>query len=240
MLLADMHIHALYGVDDGARTEEEMRAIVTKSYEEGVRVMCVTPHFHPRYFGDNREGVQTAFDGLKEYARENLPKLMLFRGNELRYDKGAPAWVNQGDCHTLNGTDYLLFDFLMDDDRDFIVDGVRDIQRSGYRPVLAHAERYTAFHKDWRTLRSMKEDGVVIQMNAGSLEGDYGRAIMKQARTLMDYGIVDVVGSDTHRPDSGRYYSLARTAETIRKKYGEAAAEALCRRNIIEILLGED
>ena len=53
MLLADMHIHALYGVDDGARTEEEMRAIVTKSYEEGVRVMCVTPHFHPRYSGNH-------------------------------------------------------------------------------------------------------------------------------------------------------------------------------------------
>ena len=76
MLLADMHIHVLCGVDDGARTEEEMRAIVTKSYEEGVRVMCVTPHFHPRYFGDNREAVQTAADAAELWLSDGVDAAM--------------------------------------------------------------------------------------------------------------------------------------------------------------------
>lgn len=47
MFFTDIHIHALYGVDDGAKTEAEMQAIVDASYADGIRTLCVTPHFHP-------------------------------------------------------------------------------------------------------------------------------------------------------------------------------------------------
>ena len=55
MDFADMHIHALYGVDDGADTKEKMLSMVEASYNDGVRLMCFTPHFHLGYFGDNSE-----------------------------------------------------------------------------------------------------------------------------------------------------------------------------------------
>lgn len=57
MTYSDMHIHALYGVDDGAKTEEMMLAMVDAEYQDGVRFFCLTPHYHPGYFGDNRDAV---------------------------------------------------------------------------------------------------------------------------------------------------------------------------------------
>ena len=48
---ADLHIHLLCGVDDGARDEETMRAMVDAAYDDGTRVICATPHYHPGFFG---------------------------------------------------------------------------------------------------------------------------------------------------------------------------------------------
>lgn len=50
MALADIHIHLLFGVDDGAKDEDEMHAILDAAYQAGTRVLCCTPHFHPGYF----------------------------------------------------------------------------------------------------------------------------------------------------------------------------------------------
>lgn len=64
MALADIHIHLLFGVDDGAKDEDEMHAILDAAYQAGTRVLCCTPHFHPGYFGDNYDKVNAAFKRL--------------------------------------------------------------------------------------------------------------------------------------------------------------------------------
>ena len=85
MFFTDIHIHALYGVDDGAKTEAEMQAIVDASYADGIRTLCVTPHFHPGYFGDNENHAETAYQRLEAYIQQKYPDMELYRGNELRF-----------------------------------------------------------------------------------------------------------------------------------------------------------
>ena len=46
----DLHTHLLCGVDDGARSPEEMYAMLDMAYEDGTRAMCLTPHFSPYFF----------------------------------------------------------------------------------------------------------------------------------------------------------------------------------------------
>lgn len=64
MVFSDIHIHALYGVDDGAETREEMLGIVGAAYRDGTRYMCLTPHYHPGYYGRNEERTAKAFEQL--------------------------------------------------------------------------------------------------------------------------------------------------------------------------------
>lgn len=111
MFFTDIHIHALYGVDDGAKTEAEMQAIVDASYADGIRTLCVTPHFHPGYFGDNENHAETAYQRLEAYIQQKYPDMELYRGNELRYSRNCVSWLNSRSCHTLNGTQYVLVDF---------------------------------------------------------------------------------------------------------------------------------
>ena len=75
MGLADIHIHLLFGVDDGAKDEDEMHAILDAAYQAGTRVLCCTPHFHPGYFGDNYDKVHAAFKRLSSYVQKTYPDM---------------------------------------------------------------------------------------------------------------------------------------------------------------------
>ena len=83
MGLADIHIHLLFGVDDGAKDEDEMHAILDAAYQAGTRVLCCTPHFHPGYFGDNYDKVTAAFKRLSSYVQKTYPDMALYLGNDL-------------------------------------------------------------------------------------------------------------------------------------------------------------
>ena len=65
MEYTDLHIHALFGVDDGAKNEADMRAMVDAAYADGVRTLCVTPHYHPGYFGENCEKIDKAYSAFR-------------------------------------------------------------------------------------------------------------------------------------------------------------------------------
>ena len=68
--------------------------------------------------------------------------------------------------------------------------------RAGYRPLLAHPERYRYMEmKDYRRLADM---GVRLQMNLPSLIGCYGRTERDKAGKLLADGMYSYVGSDCH------------------------------------------
>lgn len=226
MKFTDIHIHALYGVDDGSKTEAEMLAMVDASYADGVRTLCVTPHYHPGYFGDNQEKIGTAFSALTEYTRQKYPELELCLGNELRYSRDCVSWLRSGQCRTLNGTQYVLVDFSESEEKQMITDGLERLLNAGYRPVLAHVERYRSLWGQTRLIRSLLENGVLLQMDAQSLLGRFGFLIQRQCKTLLREGAVELICSDSHDVRD-RPPELSRCFQVVQNKYGHNYAKAL-------------
>ena len=74
-----------------------------------------------------------------------------------------------------------------------------EMQTSGYKPVIAHFERYSYYHGTLKKAIEFKEKGASIQLNLLSLSGNYGPDVKKQAERLIDAGMVDFVGTDCHR-----------------------------------------
>ena len=237
MEFTDIHIHALFGVDDGAKTEADMRAITDASYADGVRTLCVTPHYHPGYFGDNHRKTSIAFQALKEYARHQYPELEICCGNELRYSTGCVSWLQSGQCRTLNGTQYTLVDFSEAAEVQTISGGLEQLLNAGYRPVLAHVERYRALWRRMRLLRSFLENGVILQLDAGSLLGSFGYRVQRQSRLLLGEGLIELVCSDSHDTRQ-RPPQLSQSFQYVQKKYGTNCARALFRDNGLKLLPG--
>ena len=235
MVFSDIHIHALYGVDDGAETREEMLGIVGSAYRDGTRYMCLTPHYHPGYYGRNEERTAKAFEQLSEYSAEHYPDLRLYLGNELHYMDGAVEWLHRGDCRTMNGTRYVLVDFSDHEPLNRIRLGLDRLLNGGYRPILAHAERYASIGGRLDEVRAMMQSGVLIQLDAQSLLGGFGLRIRMQSRKLLEAGLADIVSSDAHDMTS-RPPAMSECHDFIEKRYGGAYADALCRSNAIQLL----
>lgn len=232
---SDIHIHCLCGVDDGAENEEQMYSMVDASYADGTRTMCVTPHYHLGFFGNNEDAADEAFEKLFEYTKNKYPDLTLCRGNEIRFSGECIEWLNSGNCRTLNGTNYVLVDFLWNVSTNNILWAMRGILNSGYRPVLAHAERYVNLHRDMRELIEMRENGVIIQMDASAPLGGCGFGDKRRSRRILDRGLYDVVGSDAHDL-KGRPPLLSASYKFVKDKYGNDCADSLFCHKARELL----
>ncbi len=234
MRFADIHNHALFGVDDGAKTLRDSLNMIASSYEDGVRYMCFTPHFNPRYFGDNIKKTEEVFARVKEISSEKFPEMSLFLANELRFDKACLSWLGDGLCKTINGTRTVLVDFTENEDRNFILNGVNSLLNMGYKPLLAHAERYVKL-KTVPDIKKLKEDGVLIQLDTQSVLGDFGWAAKKRSKLLLSHRLADIVSSDAHNMHT-RIPGISECYKYINNKYGYRYAKALCLNNALTVL----
>lgn len=233
MSFSDIHTHVLYKTDDGAKTREEMFDLVGRAYAHGTRLLCATPHFHPGYFGDNREHALHSFEVLTEYCKEKYPDLTLVLGNELFYTHDSVSWLKNNLCIPMGDTRYLLTEFSVDEKEDYIAEGISRLLNIGYIPIIAHAERYEklSMGRIW----ALKQNGVLVQVNSQSLEfRPLNFKQNKRVKLLLDEKLVDFISSDSHDAVK-RPPFMNRAFEYLAKKYGNEYAERLCCENAMRI-----
>ena len=230
MNFVDIHMHALYGSDDGAKSAIDMQNMIDDAYRDGARYICLTPHFHPGCYGENRERSDMAFLELSKYVESKYSDLHIAIGNELYYVQGGEYWLQEGSCRTLNGTNYVLVDFPLDVRKKTILNATNRLLSLGYRPILAHVERYRNIFFDTSFVVACKQSGALIQIDSMSIFGDFGFMAKRLAHALLSKKLVDFVSSDAH--DVKKRPPKIRSAyENIVGKYGLAYANKICYEN---------
>lgn len=233
----DIHCHALFGVDDGAPDETTMCEMLRASYADGVRELCLTPHWSFEHMS-SEEKVSEAFEKAKQYCRDELPEMVLYLGNELTYRFGGTEMLAAGTCRTLAGTRYVLVDFFSVNSATEILRGIGILQNAGYLPIVAHIERYGCFWKNAKVLNEVVQTGALIQVNVESLRGGLFSAPARIAHRLLAAGLVHVIASDGHDPVKHPPV-LSQAYQKIQKRYGEEYATQLFCTNPKKILQGE-
>lgn len=232
-MFADIHSHILFETDDGPKTKEEMFALVDATYAEGTRSICLTPHYHPGYYGNNDRKADSAYEILREYCSQRYPDLILAQGNELHYEKNCLSWLNEGKCKTLNNTRYVLVDFNDKTTKDEIIFALSTLLGKGYLPILAHAERYSALKCS--TIRKLKQKGVLIQTNAQSPFGLFGLAVAMRAKKMLSLELTDFISSDCHSI-KGRPPYMHKCYNFIKSKQGAEYADYVCKENATALI----
>lgn len=230
--MIDMHTHVLCGVDDGARTMEESLALIRMDEEQGVRQIVATPHYDPEN-SNQREELLLALSRLREKAAEAGLQIQLEQGNEVLYFESMTTHLEQGRILTLGGSSYVLVEFYPTESWQAIQRAVRKLAAAGYRPVLAHVERYQALRS--HDAAELIESGAYLQINAGSLEGGPFSQTAGFCKKLLRKGYVDFLGSDMHRSDT-RPPRWKTAVKWIRTHLPEAEADALFSGNAADML----
>lgn len=190
----DWHCHILPGVDDGIRTMEDALKVLSFYADLGIREVWLTPHVMedvpnmPEALRSRFSELQAAYRGPVHLhlAAEN----MLDNLFEERFAAGDVLPLGERGDTLLVETSY--FNPPID------LDGLlRRIFQGGFRPLLAHPERYV--YMDMRDYRRLRESGVEFQLNLLSLTGHYGPEAQKKALLLLKEGFYGRAGTDLHR-----------------------------------------
>ncbi|MET0571308.1 MAG: CpsB/CapC family capsule biosynthesis tyrosine phosphatase, partial [Pedobacter agri] len=96
------------------------------------------------------------------------------------------------------GSNYLLFELSYINAPQNLYDIIKLLQDSGYKPVLAHPERYPYYYGSFESYHQIRETGCLLQMNSIALTGYYGSGAKKVAEEMVENHLVDFIGSDMH------------------------------------------
>lgn len=243
--IVDLHSHFIPGVDDGARTPEEaLRALVAMA-AQGCDSCVTTPHVdasltrNPVALRRRLADFDRGWDALGAACAVHLTKPgasalpMLFRGVELMLDDLDPDLSDPK--LRLCGGPYVLVEFpaLQLPTNAWV--GIADLVGQGWRPIVAHPERYRNVDSRLEALRRMRESGAYFQVNAGSLTGKYGAQAERTVREVLERGWASIIASDHHARGTPQ---LSGAAELLLGADGLAQAQLLLVENPRRILIG--
>ena len=199
--ITDIHNHILPGIDDGAQNIEDSIGLLEKFRDLGVIKFIATPHIMNDYYPNTPDTINNALSLLKKEIGEN-EKL---RNTEIR---SAAEYMMDQNFLELMQTEKLLTlkENLVLVEMSYFQAPINlneilfKLQTNGYKPVLAHPERYAFYHtKDLSKYEELKNRGCLFQLNTLSLTPHYGSNMQKIAYKLLENGMINFIGSDTHR-----------------------------------------
>lgn len=194
--LWDMHCHILPEVDDGSESLEDSLKMIQMEMEEGVTDIMLTPHYIRGK--TDLKLIQVQYQKLQEEVKKRNYPVQLYLGNELFYHSDILEELQSGEALTLAGTAYVLIEFPIGISYQRMKMAFQELLMSGYRPILAHLERFECLLDDKERIFELIDLGVLMQANTNSFLRNETRRFLLQ---LLEYEGVHFVGTDSHRPD---------------------------------------
>jgi len=226
--MIDLHSHILPGIDDGAPTLEVSVQMLHIARRNGFRTIVATPHLPGRLSGEYRQRVTRVYYSLSELAGKMDIEILL--GFEVSLTQDLDQRLAEGEPITLAGSTTVLVDvpfvgWPLHAEQSFF-----ELQAAGYRPLLAHPERYEEIQKNPERALELAERGVLLQVTTGSFAGIFGRAAQRTAELLLESNAVHVVASDAHSAGQ-RFMAVEAGLARLRELAGSHGVERLTTSN---------
>lgn len=237
--MIDIHCHILPGFDDGSDNLEESLTMARMAAASGVTGIVATPHF--RGEKASLPSLPTLYGKyllLNEFITRENPGLTLYPGAEILCLPETIALAKSRLLPTIGDTDYLLVEFFFNAPADYLNGMLRSLAELGYRPVIAHPERYDAVRRDPRLLESWFRRGYVLQLNKGSVLGSFGPQVEKTALFALRNGLAHLIASDAHGA-SRRTTDMTTLLQWLRDNCPEEYTRVLLERNPNRLVRGE-
>lgn len=234
--MVDIHTHILPQIDDGAENLQDAIEMLKKVEQSGIKKVVATPHYLWGRYENKYIDICSMVGSIKEEAVENEIEIDIIPGQEVFVDKHTIELYKQGIIRGINDTKYILLELPMNYLDSKILDTIYEIRLLGLKPIIAHPERYTFIIEDILKINDFIDEDCLFQINAGSVDGLFGKSVKKTVEGLIKYGICNFIASDVHskRPMADINHALNIVGQIDRN------LENYIRGNGERILSGED
>jgi protein-tyrosine phosphatase len=203
--MIDLHCHILPELDDGARSIGDSVAMARQAAEDGIVVVCATPHIrhdHDVHIPEIASRVATLQGTLDE---ERIPVRVL-PGGELAQSAAIALTPEELHCVSLGGAGgWVLLEPApgpLGEDLNAVVEHLGGL---GARSIVAHPERHAGADLHDR-LTALVAQGCLIQWTAEFvLRAKPGDLVLRYAND----GLVHLLASDSHSALAGRPLRLS-------------------------------
>ncbi len=194
----DIHSHLLPGIDDGAKDLNHSIALIKKMRSYGIKNFITTPHVLGEVYPNSSSTIKEKLAEVKtELQKQNITDVHISAAAEYMMDEQFSKLLAKDDILTLKDN-FILVEMSYFNAPFNLYEILFEIQLKGYKPVLAHPERYNFFHHDFEHYYKLKKAGCLFQLNLLSLTPQYGKNVQKVSTKLLYENMYDFVGSDTH------------------------------------------
>jgi len=197
VLKCDVHSHFIPGIDDGAKTMEDSVALIREFHNLGYKKIITTPHILADGYPNTPEIILGGLEKVRVALKTEGIPIQIDAAAEYYIDFDFGRKVEQEKLLTF-GKNYLLFEVSYVNPPDNLENIIFKLITGGYKPVLAHPERYPFWSRNFEKFEQLKEKGVLLQLNINSLTGYYSHETRKTAEQLIERNMIDFLGSDCH------------------------------------------
>lgn len=232
----DMHCHCLPGLDDGPQTMADSLALCRALVADGITTVVATPHQLGRYDGRNTSSdICRAVGQLNDAVlHEGLP-IKIVPGAEVRIDERLVRLLEQHQIMTVADADRYLILELPNENCIGLLPVWYELATLGISVILTHPERAEWLCRNPEAILPCVKQGMILQITAGSLIGDYGPRAEVTSWQLLAMGAVSLVASDAH--DSRmRPPRMLEARMAISSELSPRFARSVCVENPLRIL----
>ena len=214
--MIDFHNHFLPDADDGPKSLDETIHMLRSANSQGIKEIVQTVHYqHPKMEGRNvdynflRDRIEQVQNIINQ---ENL-NIKLHLSAEVFYLPNLVGLL-KNPLVTIGNGKYMLIEFQSNIYPSGYEQEMFELQRNGVTPIIAHPERYRFIQNDIEIIKLWIERGYVIQVDCGSVLGQFGKRASITCMDMIDKNYIHLIGSDAHNA-RGRNFSLQESYDRL-------------------------
>lgn len=207
-LQVDMHSHLIPGIDDGSKTMEESLDLIRRLAGYGLRKIITTPHIMYEYYRNTPEIIDMGLEDLRKAVRNEGIEIEIEAAAEYYMDEIFLEKIAAGDKILTFGDNYVLVETGFINKPQMLFDIIFQLEMAGYKPILAHPERYQYLISDKKLFEELVDRNIILQVNLLSLTGFYSKQVKDFADMMLERGVIRFLGTDCHNV---RYLDMLET-----------------------------
>lgn len=233
--MIDFHSHIIPEIDDGSRSIEETMLLLSEAKKAGFTKIISTSHYMNDRFEFDEANRKILLEAIKMGANNLGIDIELRLGSEIYATYDVVELLKEHQASTIDGTNYVLMELPMQSELPNLKNIIYNLLGNGYKPIIAHPERYEYVKEDPNWLIEYIELGVLFQSNYASILGWYGKTAQNTVKKLLKNNMIHFLGSDVHRAKTV-YKEMPTILEELEKVVDSEILEELTTTNASLVL----
>ncbi|WP_288222075.1 CpsB/CapC family capsule biosynthesis tyrosine phosphatase [uncultured Clostridium sp.] len=182
----------------------------------GVKRLVIAPCYYDEESRSSIEEVKEIVEDLNLYLKEKKADIKLYAGNLVRDNYDNVKEFIDGKIGSINDSKYVLLNTEESADLEELMDIIYEFNLKNYIPIIVAPEKIKEIIHNYKNIKKLQDEGCLFQLDLGSINGEYGKDILKTAKMLKKKDVYSFIGFENN----------------IKKKYVNKDLESISKKGL--------